>query len=181
MLRKKRSPIDTMNLLTAKTLIAAGVLAGASLPPSFARSFSRESLNCLFRIADQPRESRAVRFSFSPLAERLERLITFKPMVQPLLTEEAPPEESAPKPSGQFSVSFARPTRSAPIDEEGTENWPLFRALRRWQSNPRIDGLSRGFWDPHSVIALDYSDIFETGRAPYKGGHGVSLFLRHTF
>ena len=57
----------------------------------------------------------------------------------------------------------------------------LFEALRRLRGNPHVDGLSRNLGDANSYVALDYSDIFETGRAPYKGSHGVSLFFRHDF
>jgi hypothetical protein len=53
-------------------------------------------------------------------------------------------------------------------------------ALRPFRTNPRVEGLSHNFGDAN-YFALDYSDIFETGRAPYKGGHGVSLFFRHDF
>ena len=55
----------------------------------------------------------------------------------------------------------------------------LFSWMRGWRLEK-----DRGLFRPirsRSRIALGYSDIFETGGDPDKGGHGLGLLFRHDF
>jgi hypothetical protein len=155
-------------------------LGAASTGNLQARTCSFEGLGCLFELAKPRFEAPPiVAFSLLPLAGAL----GLHPhpraalAVQPQNIE--PEQFSAPV---QFSARFndQQPFGAEP-GADPTATWALMEALRPFRSNSRIDGFSRNVGDANSYVALDYSDIFETGRAPYKGGHGVSLFFRHDF
>ena len=166
-----------MNSLPARIIVAAACVAGASTAVTSARSYSLDTIGCLFNLAKPLREERLPRFSLSPLADRIHLRVPslFRgPNVTADLEE---PETARP---AEFSANFIAPPKSIET-EESLDHWPLFDALRRWQSNPEVPGLSRSIGNPDSYVALDYSDIFETGRAPYKGGHGVSVVFRRNF
>jgi hypothetical protein len=156
-------------------------LGAASTGKLHARTCSFESLGCLFELAKPRFEAPPIiAFSFLPLAG----VLALHPHprlalpVQPQVTE--PEQLSAPT---QFSARFndqQQPFGAEPVADP-TASWALIEALRPFRSNSRVDGFSHNLGDASSYVALDYSDIFETGRAPYKGGHGVSLFFRHDF
>jgi hypothetical protein len=172
-----------MNSIPARILAAAACATVANTCLVNARSYSLDSLGCLFQLSRAARpidEEIVVRFSVSPLAERLSVRIPllFSPAVISEHQVEAP--EAEPLVPSQFTASFIQAPREVET-EESVEHWPLFNTLRRWQSHPEVPGLSRSLGNAQSYLALDYSDIFETGRAAYKGGHGVSLLFRHNF
>src|SRR5688572_146436 len=168
-------PSFFMNSRPARTLVVAASVAAATLCGVDARSYSMEKLSCLFELARPQQREPLIRLSFLPLAERL-ALAKAASRSRPSIPALAEPDE--PQASDEFNLSFVQPLHS-PVESDTVDDWPLLQALRRWQSVPQVKGLSRSLGSPQSIVAFDYSDIFETGRAPYKGGHGVSLFFRH--
>ena len=156
-------------------LLAAGCV-GTYIHPVQARCYSLESSCCLFDLAKPAPRASAILFSFMPLARTLllhaEREMT---------TTTNQPDAAEPQSPPEFSARFDQPLSFRSQNADPTDDWPLFSALHRWQSSPEIAGLSHTFRNPHSIVALDYSDIFESGRAAYKGSHGVSLFFLHKF
>jgi hypothetical protein len=170
-----------MNRLPAPLVIAV-LLAGPSGFITHARSYSFESLTCLFQMAKPVRTESMLAFSFLPLAESLAlhppcSSLGKKVEVDPAQTTERPdvtPFELTRHWTEVSALRQAQPTDSM-------DSWPIFDALRKWRDNPNVHGLSHNFSNPNSFLALDYSDIFETGRAPYKGGHGISFFFEHAF
>jgi hypothetical protein len=166
-----------MKSLPAKLAIIASIAASSCTLS--ARTCPLDSLSCLFQLTKPIREQRAIRFSFSPFAERM-AAHAIKRTVIAALSDFAEPAQPQGPARTEFTANSMRPVRSLE-GAEPIDHWPFFDALRKWQSNPQIQGLSHSFSNPRSYVALDYSDIFETGRAAYKGGHGVSLFFRHVF
>ncbi len=179
-----------MNSMSARIVVAAVCVTGVSTCAVSARSYSLESLSCLFDLAKASKPTLVVRpisFSFVPLSEEIALHRQHRSPGQITTTVEAATAESQPdQPMTEFSTTFndaprVAATAPAPPAADGMDSWPLFEALHHWRNNPQIQGLSRNLRDSSSFVALDYSDIFETGRATYKGGHGPSIFFRHTF
>ncbi len=167
-------------------VVAAVVALASSVSDSHARSRSLESLGCLFELGkprfDLPRvQAPVIAFSFLPLAERLISHSQSRNTPSAFVAQTAAPEE--PFNPTEFATSFNAPLQ--PIGPESPpdpiDEWPLIQSLRRFRTNPHVDGFSHNVGTANSYVALDYSDIFESGRAPYKGSHGVSLFFRHDF
>jgi len=175
-----------MNFLPARVVSAFVFGLAANTGELHARTCSFESLSCLFELGElrelaKPRfELPSIAFSLLPLAESL-ALHTQRRILSSTQTQVTEPEQSSSP--AEFSTRFTNQEQplSAEPSSDPTDTWPLFEALRRLRGNPHVDGLSRNLGDANSYVALDYSDIFETGRAPYKGSHGVSLFFRHDF
>jgi hypothetical protein len=169
-----------MKSLPAKLATALLFATASNTCQSTARTCSLENFSCLFELAKPRFEQPVIAFSFLPLLDCLK----FPPLhraAAPLSAELPAPEQST-SPT-EFTTRFMDPQQplgTAPTADP-TDAWPLIQALQPLRGNPHVDGFSHNLRDPNSYIALDYSDIFETGRAPYKGGHGVSLFFRHDF
>jgi len=169
-----------MKPLSARIVIAAALGLASNTCVSIARTCSLENFGCLFELAKPRFEPPIIAFSFLPLLDRL----AFSPLHRPAPT--APPEPPAPEQTDsptEFTSRFMDPQQplgTEPVADP-TDAWPLMQVLRPLRTNPHVDGFSHNLNGVNSFVALDYSDIFETGRAPYKGGHGVSLFFRHDF
>jgi len=169
-----------MKRLPAPIVIAV-LLGGPSAFVIQARNYSFESLNCLFQITKPVRTESVLAFSFLPLAESL--------ALHPpsFIAEKKGESEAAQITDRTEPTPFELTTKwtdvplRQPQAPDSMDSWPLFDALRKWRDNPNVPGLSHTFSTPNSFVALDYSDIFETGRAPYRGGHGISLFFKHAF
>jgi hypothetical protein len=165
-----------MNARPARQIVTALIVTGSTALGLHARSYSIDGANCLFQLAKAAvREERAIRFSLLPLTERISRPI-HRSAPAPVAVEEVQAEQEPASP--QFTAAYTLPAAPA---VEPSEEWPLYAALRPWQENPKVPGLSHTFTNPQAYMALDYSDIFETGRAPYKGGHGISVLFRRDF
>jgi hypothetical protein len=59
-------------------------------------------------------------------------------------------------------------------------SWRLFESLGPWKFETAT-GLTHPLVTRGSSVALGYSDIFETGCNPERGGHGPSVLFRHDF
>jgi hypothetical protein len=169
-----------MKPLSARIIAAATLGLASNTCELNARTCSLENFGCLFELAKPRPEKPIIAFSFLPLLDRL----AFSPLHRAAAT--ASPEPAAPEQPDspiEFTTRFINPQQplGAEPAADPTDAWPLMQALRPLRSNPHVDGLSHSLRDRNSYLALDYSDIFESGRAPYKGGHGVSLFFRHDF
>jgi len=82
--------------------------------------------------------------------------------------------------TAELRTDLAEPARFS-LNAQPAEDWAILSRLSRWRTTSDLGGLNYAFRDPRSVVALDYSDIFESGAGPYKGSQGVSLFFRHKF
>jgi len=128
----------------------------------------------------------------SPVAPERVTLFSLVPLAERLLTHSwsrgvdnaernlEPTVEAESSAATELVTRFVQPL-SPEAATDTTEDWRLMQAFHRLRENRKVGGLSHNMGNPDSFMALDYSDIFETGHAPYKGGHGISLFFRHDF
>ena len=163
-----------MSAMLGKKILFAFCLAIAGVSNAFARHYSDPTEGCLYQFAHAVEAVLpSTSFSFLPQGE----LKPLRPSLDRIETEsETVVQEPA---TSQFNLRRANADQRE-IDAQTVDEWPIFETLRRW----RIDaesGLSHNFSGGRSLFALDYSDIFETGRDPTKGGHGMSFFFRHNF
>ena len=158
------------------TLLFAALTLAAAIPQAAARTCMNAADFCLFQLA---RATPAPVFTtwFAILPE----IIRARPALSGSNASFSAENAEIHQPDAAPAPALDKTRESATASSAGwLKDWPCLQSLHLW-SDEAEPFFSHALGGPRSTMGIGYSDIFETGCDPTKGGHGISFVFRHSF